>query len=61
MILMGEPAESRAIPNNWPRETGSLLSLPQSHHMKWGRLVFVAFALNLAVATIGWLLVGFLN
>jgi hypothetical protein len=61
MIFMSEPAESGAIPNNWPRDAGSLLSFPHSPHVKWGRLVLVAFALNFAVAMVGWLLVGFLN
>jgi hypothetical protein len=58
MILTSEPAERGAMPNNWPRETGSLLSLPQPADVKWGRLVLVAFALNLAIAMLGWLLVG---
>jgi hypothetical protein len=61
MIFMSEPAESGAIPNTWPREAGSLLSFPQSPHVKWGRLVLVATALSLAIAMVGWLLVGFLN
>jgi hypothetical protein len=61
MIFMSEPAESGAMPNSWSRETGSLLSLPQSADVKWGRLVLVAFALNLAIAMVGWLLVGLLN
>jgi hypothetical protein len=61
MIFMSEPAESGAISNNWHRETGSLLSLPQSRDLKWGRLVLAAFALNLAIAMVGWLLVGLLN
>ncbi len=58
---MSEPAKSGAIPNSWPRETGSLLSLPQSPHVKWGRLVLVALMLNFAIAMVGWLLVGLLN
>jgi hypothetical protein len=61
MILMSEPAESGAMPNNWPRDIGSLLSLPQSPQVKWGRLVLVALMLNLAIAMVGWLLVGLLN
>ena len=59
--MTSEPAERGAMPNNWPRETGSLLSLPQPADVKWGRLVLVAFALNLAIAMLGWLLVGLLN
>jgi hypothetical protein len=59
--LTSEPAESGAMPNNWPRETGSLLSFPPPGDVKWGRLVLVAIALNLAIAIVGWLLVDFLN
>ena len=53
---MNEPAESGAIP-----KTGLLYSLPQPADVKWGRLVLVAFTLNLAIAMLGWLLVGLLN
>jgi hypothetical protein len=49
------------MPNGWSPETGSLLSFPQSAHVKWGRLVVAAFALNLTIAMVGWLLVGLLN
>ena len=59
--MTSEPAERGAMPNDWSPETGSLLSFPQSAHVKWGRLVLVAFALNLAIAMVGWLLVGLLN
>jgi hypothetical protein len=61
MILTSEPAERGAMPNNWSPETGSLLSFPPPGDVKWGRLVLVAFALNLAIAMVGWLLVGLLN
>ena len=58
---MNEPAESGAIPNNWSQEPGSLHSLPRPADVKWGRLVLVAFTLNLAIAMLGWLLVGLMN
>jgi hypothetical protein len=61
MIFMSEPAKIGAMSNNWSRETGSLLSLPQPAGVKRGRLLLVAFFLNLAIVMVGWLLIGLLN
>jgi hypothetical protein len=58
---MIEPAERGTMPDNWPRETGSLLTLPQSPHVKWGRLFLRAFILNLAAVTVGWMLAHLLD
>jgi hypothetical protein len=49
---------NRSLRRSEVRSSHRISKIP---HVKWGRLVLVATALSLAIAMVGWLLVGFLN
>ena len=58
---MTRPQDTGAMPNGWDRETGSLLSWPQSRGVNWSRVVLVALLMTPTILGSGWLLLSLWN